>query len=215
MPKPRIRPRTAGMTAAVVAGLSAAGFATVTTLVETNRLRGVDRRIRARFDGEHDRRLTALVKAGGYLGKPWAHGAVAALLGGILSHKGALDGARAVKLSSGLSATASRTFDWLLGHRTPPPGRGEPSEQSYPSGHTLETAALALTTAYVLWREGLADARLAFPAAAVVPLLEGAGRVYLDRHWTSDVLGGALGGLALAALCVAGYELKRAPHGRR
>lgn len=209
MPAPRIRPRRAAPVAAVAAGLSAAGFAAVTTLVSAERLRVVDRRVHERLGREHGRAARRAATTIGYLGKPWAHSAVAALLATLVSHKGSLDGERAIKLSSALSSTASRTFDWLLPHRAPPPGRRRPSEQSYPSGHTLETAAVALTAAYVLWREGLADARIATPVAVLLPLIEGTGRIYLDRHWASDVLGGVLAGVSVAALCVTGYEVRR------
>jgi membrane-associated phospholipid phosphatase len=30
-----------------------------------------------------------------------------------------------------------------------------------------------------------------------------------ERHWLSDVLGGYLGGIAVAGACLAGYELLR------
>jgi membrane-associated phospholipid phosphatase len=54
----------------------------------------------------------------------------------------------------------------------------------------------------------MADARIAFPLAALIPALEGAGRLYLDRHWTTDVIAGVLGGATIAAVCALGYEAK-------
>jgi membrane-associated phospholipid phosphatase len=40
----------------------------------------------------------------------------------------------------------------------------------------------------------------------MIPVLEGAGRLYLDRHWTTDVIAGLLAGVTIAAVCVFGYE---------
>jgi undecaprenyl-diphosphatase len=92
--------------------------------------------------------------------------------------------------------------------RSPPPERHEPSKQSYPSGHALQTSAMALTTGYVLLREGLAP-RWSLAPLGLASLAAGAGRLLLDRHWTSDVLGGYLAGVALGASCAGVYELQR------
>ncbi len=69
------------------------------------------------------------------------------------------------------------------------------------------SATAAVSIAYVLAREGRADAWIAAPAALALPILSGAGRVYLDRHWASDVVGGLLAGVSVAAACAAAYEL--------
>lgn len=208
MHHPRIKNRISAAALATAATASAAGFAAVTTLVAERRTGGFDRSVRKRLATEHSRPARAVVRALGYSGKSWVHGPAAALIAQYMEHRGSLEGSRAINLASTLSTTASKTFDWTLRHRQPPPGRHAPREQSYPSGHTLETASVALVCAYVLWREGLADPRVAFPVAALVPLLEGAGRLYLDRHWATDVIGGLLGGVAVAAVCAAGFELR-------
>ena len=174
----------------------------------------VAKRMTSRFDGSvrhkigtrHGRRSRMAVTALGYSGKPWVHGPAAAVLASYVDHRGSLEGSRAINLANTLATSVSKSCDWLLKHRAPPPGRHSRREQSFPSGHTLETASVALTAAHVLWREGIADPRIVFPVAAMIPILEGAGRLYLDRHWATDVIGGLLAGVTVAAVCVLGYE---------
>lgn len=208
MHRPRIKTRGAAPLVATAA-VGAAGFATVTTLVNRKKTQRFDRDVRKRVGTRHGEVPTAVVTALGYSGKSWVHGPAASLLAWYVEHRGSLEGARAINLASTMATTVSKTCDWVVRHRQPPPGRHKRKEQSYPSGHTLETAAVALAGAYVLWREGLADPRVAFPVAAAIPLLEGAGRVYLDRHWTTDVIGGLLAGVTVAAVCASGYEARR------
>lgn len=209
MHRPRIRPRTPVAAAVGTAAVGAASFATIAALVAKRRTRRVDRAVRKRVGTGHESgRVGSVVKVLGYTGKQWVHGPVAALIASYVGKRGSLEGSRAVNFASALATATSSTFDWVLKHEAPPPGRHKPEEQSFPSGHTLETAAVALTSAYILWREGIADPRVAFPLALAVPVLEGGGRLYLDRHWLSDVVAGLVGGVTVAAICAAGYEAR-------
>jgi membrane-associated phospholipid phosphatase len=107
------------------------------------------------------------------------------------------------------AATAGLSFTTFLAQRNPPDAGdapdGEVTEPSFPSGHTTGVTAEALSVAYVLSRE-----RIASPAALAAllgwPLVVGATRVYRDRHWASDVLGGWAAGVAVAAMCALLYE---------
>lgn len=79
-------------------------------------------------------------------------------------------------------------------------------EPAFPSGHTADATAVLATGAYLLVREDLASPLVAFPAAAALALGTGWSRVALGWHWGSDVLGGWLTGVSVAAGCAATYE---------
>lgn len=85
---------------------------------------------------------------------------------------------------------------------------------SFPSGHATASAASLLTIGYVLARERLVP-WWSLGVAAVLALLIGASRVYLDVHWATDVAGGWAVGTGLALAGVALYErLSRADRRR-
>ncbi len=68
---------------------------------------------------------------------------------------------------------------------------------SFPSGHTATSFAIALTILFLTWR----TPRAWWGAIALVwAALVGLSRIYRGVHWPSDVLGGALVGLGCAAL---------------
>lgn len=60
----------------------------------------------------------------------------------------------------------------------------------YPSGHTLRSV-LVFGAAFVLWKNGISRTVLAIFVSSMA-----LSRVYLGVHWTSDVVGGALLGIA-------------------
>jgi undecaprenyl-diphosphatase len=100
-----------------------------------------------------------------------------------------------------LSATARLLRLWFEIPR--PPGGLLTSALAFgfPSGHTSGATAVAIVMGYVLARERGAR-RTGWTIAAVVPLAVGLSRVYLDKHWASDVIGGWLiGGLYAVAVC--------------
>jgi undecaprenyl-diphosphatase len=102
----------------------------------------------------------------------------------------------------------SRLLDRVMAHHEPPPGRGEAGEQSYPSGHALETTAVSIVSGYALFREKLASPLVALPLA-LGSLASGLGRLALDRHWASDLLGGYCAGVAFGSACAGIYEWRR------
>jgi undecaprenyl-diphosphatase len=84
------------------------------------------------------------------------------------------------------------------------------TEPSFPSGHALRAATVTLVTAYVLVRENVGKPKVAIPVAAAIPALTALHALYLDRHWASDIIGGWLGGIAIAGACAYGYEVAQA-----
>jgi undecaprenyl-diphosphatase len=99
-------------------------------------------------------------------------------------------------------------LDRVTLRRSPPPERGEPGKQSYPSGHALQTSAMAVATGYVMQREHLAAPAWLVPLGPL-SLATGLSRLFLDRHWTSDVAAGYFAGVALGAASAGLYELSR------
>lgn len=95
--------------------------------------------------------------------------------------------------------------------RTRPGGAALLNEKtfSFPSGHATMAAAVMVTLCYVLAREKIISWPAAILIGGLVPLIVGLTRLYLDVHWTTDVLGGWAAGLFIAALSAALYERLR------
>ena len=80
---------------------------------------------------------------------------------------------------------------------------------SFPSGHATTSAAVVVTLCYVMAREGMISWTTAILVGGGIPFIVGLSRVYLDVHWTTDVIAGWAVGLFVAALSAALYEYLR------
>ena len=111
-------------------------------------------------------------------------------------------------------AVATALFVWIknLFQRIRPAGAVPLHLVSYslPSGHATASTAVLVTVSYIMARERLLSHSAALILGFLGPLLVGLSRIYLDVHWTTDVLGGWGLGLVVAALSAAAYEHMRA-----
>ena len=203
--------RNAGWLAAT-SGIATLAFAALTVAVARGRTSRWDRRARSRirsFGHEADSAETAAVVTAP-LGKWWSQvgasltGATRLLFTGRRAAAGAIVGA-----SVG-AAALSPLLERVVHLRKPPPEHPEyddADKQSYPSGHALRTSATAVTTSYVLWREG--SAPWAGGPLAMLSFAVTGSKLILSRHWTTDVIGGYLVGVAWGTACASVYELAR------
>ena len=125
--------------------------------------------------------------------------------------RGRRAGAAAILLVPALATVMSKGLDrWLpqprVGRRRRPV-----DHPVFPSGHGFRAAAVALTTGYVVAREGIAHPAVALTLAGVAPVVVGLGRLVREKHLASDTIGGWLAGTAVAATLAGTYELTRAP----
>ncbi|HEU4451937.1 MAG TPA: phosphatase PAP2 family protein [Longimicrobium sp.] len=198
-----------------MAAASAVGFGLLNAAVVRRDTAGADEAVRkrARAPRGHPAREAAAKAAP--LGKWWTYipgalGAAAYLLAARGEDDGRAGrsrkaGAGAVLLAGTVATALNPAFDRWLPQPPTPPGHPRP-KPVFPSGHAFGPGAVSFSAAYVMAREGLARPAVALPAAVAVPLALAGGRVMVEKHWASDVLGGVLGGVTVAAACLAVYE---------
>jgi undecaprenyl-diphosphatase len=90
-------------------------------------------------------------------------------------------------------------------------------DPSFPSGHTMNSLALLLALAIVVWSAlGPRLGRLAIAAAIVLDLGIAVSRVYLGYHYVTDVVGGFLAGIAWVLVVIAAFRWRAVgPFGHR
>ena len=90
------------------------------------------------------------------------------------------------------------------------------TNESFPSGHALASAAI-LGVVLVVLIPSIANRRVrivVLTAVGVFALLIGLSRLYLGVHWSTDVIGGWVTGLAWLVLCLTVRQLWRQTRGR-
>jgi undecaprenyl-diphosphatase len=187
-----------------------AGYAMTARAVSQRRVSADDRMVRDKVQESRESEGESVAEVVGPIGKEWLHIPIAAVLGAYLIRRDTRRVRAMMPLAASVtSELASRVFDRLPPNRTPPPGHPDPNNPSFPSGHANETTAVAFTSAYVLAREGMVAAPPAFAIATILSIASPASRMYLDRHWISDVCGGWCLGLTIFAAYAAMYESTR------
>ena len=149
-------------------------------------------------------------------GEPYMHPTIGAACAAIViaAARGPLIPVLATLATASIGAILAHHAVKLVYRRPRPAGalaRGK-TEPAFPSGHTTDATAVLVTGAYLLARQGLATPSVVAAAALALALSTGVSRVLLGWHWATDVLGGWMAGVGVAA-CAAGlYEsLARAP----
>jgi membrane-associated phospholipid phosphatase len=201
---------------AAVAAAGAVGFGLLNAAVARRKTAHADHEVLERTappEGHPVRRVAGALSP---VGKWWTYipAAVATSAWIVAAQRDGEDGERrsggigagAIVASSVIATGLNHAFDAWLPQPPAPPGRESRTKPVFPSGHAFGPAAVGLTSAYVLAREGIASPFAAVPVAVAVPAVTAGGRMLEEKHWASDVLGGYIGGIALAAACLAAYE---------
>jgi membrane-associated phospholipid phosphatase len=164
--------------------------------------RRVQRRVLRRAT-ERSHRLAWIIGGPGY---PGIYFPATALLTAALRRHGR-PAAEALAIAS-IGGWATHRFIKLFANRRRPRSmRGRKNEfEAFPSGHTTASTAIALTTAYILARQRIVPISTAVAIGTLIPLSVGSARVLADEHWTTDVVGGWIGGTGMAALAVLRFE---------
>lgn len=209
---PRIAPSRAGSLRAVSAA-AACATAVLAIATRTRELQAVDDAIEAAII-PHRPRLRRAASIGTLPGERFAHPVIGAAFA-LAARRVAGAPPRRVAIPmacASLGAILAHHGIKLLYRRARPDHalRLEKWEPAFPSGHTADSTAVLATGVWILAREGVVPARVGAPVAASIAITTGVSRVALGWHWSTDVVGGWLTGIAVAGLCAGEYERRRA-----
>ena len=155
-------------------------------------------------------RVLRAARLGTLPGEPYAHPTIGAACAAIVI------AATRQRILPVIATLAAASIGAILAHhavklvyRRPRPAgalaRGK-TEPAFPSGHTTDATAVLVTGAYLLARQGLAVPSVVLTLAIVLALSPGVSRVLLGWHWATDVLGGWIAGIGVAACASGLYE---------
>ena len=143
-------------------------------------------------------------------GEPYMHPTIGAACAAIViaASRGPFLAVLAALATASIGAILAHHAVKLVYRRPRPAGalaRGK-TEPAFPSGHTTDATAVLVTGAYLLVHQGLVSPSVVAVAALLLALSTGVSRVLLGWHWATDVVGGWIAGVGVAA-CAAGlYE---------
>jgi undecaprenyl-diphosphatase len=148
----------------------------------------------------HDALLTT-ARAVSHLGDPLVIWVASLALAAALWARGARRAAAAVIVVRLVAVVSSTALKVAVDRPRPhlEPAVAHASGASFPSGHSLGSAALWGTVAVLLWPRGQGRSPVvALALAVIVPVLVAAARVLLGVHWPSDVVAGLCLGWVIA-----------------
>jgi hypothetical protein len=191
-----------------IAALASLGFALATAAVTRGMTAKLDTRARRGAHQSRGRGALANRLGGGppRTGKWWTHLPPSFWTALRLQRQGRTAGAMTIAATATVAAVLPKILAHALQRRLPLFARHQASTRTYPNGRALQASAMALTTGYVLYREGV-GLRWTGAPLGLASLGAGAGRWLLDRHFTSDIIGGYCAGVALGAAAAGVYEL--------
>jgi undecaprenyl-diphosphatase len=196
----------------VIAVAALATLIALATATRHRRMQSLDDRLEA-WAISHRDRLHRIASIATLPGERLVHPAIAALTAAVLLMT---RGGPAMRFllplaSASLGGIIAHHLVKFIFHRHRPEGALErdKTEAAFPSGHTTNATAVIATSAYMLAREGVLPIPVVLAVALTVALLTGASRVILGWHWGTDVIGGWISGLGVAALACQLYETLR------
>ena len=195
-------------TIALAAGVSVIALAVAT---RNARIQALDDALER--GSERARQRTRVLRAasiGTLPGEPYMHPTIGAACAAIViaATRGPRFPVLAALATASLGAILAHHAVKLVYRRPRPAGalaRGK-TEPAFPSGHTTDATAVLVTGAYLLARQGLATPSVVAAAALILALSTGVSRVLLGWHWGTDVVGGWIAGVGVAACASGLYE---------
>ncbi len=196
-----------GLDVAVALGASGA-FALLSVLVHVHGTRSFDRRVwHKRWPGRRSRRSKRVVEQISRALAPLTFGVAGSIVALLLRAKRRREASDSVLASAALASLADPGLKAPFRRRRPPEmWLAKGSDSSFPSGHSMSACAVPTIVAYVLARERLISPSTGVALATIPALGVGVTRLYLRKHWATDVLAGWAAGLALASGAAAWYE---------
>jgi membrane-associated phospholipid phosphatase len=188
-------------TAVVCAALGAL-FATLGSDVTEGDLAGIDQAVREFAQAHRSPTAYAFFETISALGSKPLFVAISVMVGWLISNR-----SKALALLLVACGILSRKFVHMLkgefGVTRPP--LAHLLSLSFPSGHVAGSAAVAVLLSYASWRLNRWR-RVVIPFCAALLALMAMSRVYLDKHWFSDTVGGLLVGSAIGLVACVIYE---------
>lgn len=183
-----------------LAAAAAGGFALLASVLAGEPPSTVDRWVRRRSRAPVLRRASKVMAPLFLAGLPGGYITIAYVLAHALRRR-RRPGGPAIVTAAWAGWLVHRGAKLVLVRERPRKRGARRRTDSYPSGHTTGTTALAVTVARILAREGLVSRPRALALGLGAPVVMGIYRVLDDEHWATDVLGGWLLGSSIALVC--------------